>query len=302
MGKRKKYNYWNPIKANSYDDSAYLNNTTYIDYFERMREIWLNLFKWENLPAEINRRFLELTLFERGAISFFHDEIFGFTTLPFTQIGSPDIYGEPIRIRANSNTGYIRELNTAERVIIYNNYSRTIPVNTIKLFAYRLYEIQRSIDVNISNQKTPKIVGTPESQRLTFENFFKNIQGNVPVVFVDDTIDTECIKSFDLTVPFTTDKMDIHKNMVWNEFLTWCGIENSNQDKKERLVADEVGSNYGNVEISRNTCLQARQNACEEINKRFNLNVSVRFNSDLCTHLNSPGLFFNMEKGGGEHE
>ena len=294
--KNKKSKLWNPkTKYNDFNESALLNNATYIDYFYRMREIWLNLFKWENIPKEIDTRFFELMLFERGSIAFFYDDVLGYASLPWQQIGTPDIYENPKKIRVTSITGYSRFLNKNNCVIVWNNYSRTTPISTIKLFAYRLYETQRSIDVNIINQKNPKIVGCPESQRLTFENLFKNIDGNVPVVFLSDTIDIECIKQFDLTVPYTADKMDIHKNMVWNEFLTWCGIENSNQDKKERLVANEVGSNYGNVEISRNTCLQARKTACKQINEMFGLNIDVSFNSELITMLNSPEIFYDVK-------
>lgn len=294
--KNKKTKLWNPkTKYNEFNESALLNNATYVDYFYRMREIWLNLFKWENIPEEIDRRFFELMLFERGSIAFFYDDVLGYVSLPWQQIGNPDIYGNPKKIRATSITGYSRFLNKNNSVIVWNNYSRSTPLFTIKLFAYRLYETQRSIDVNIINQKNPKIVGSPESQRLTFENLFKNIGGNAPVVYVSDTIDADCIKQFDLTVPYTADKMDIHKNMIWNEFLTWCGIENSNQDKKERLVANEVGSNYGNVEISRNTCLQARKTACKQINSMFGLNIDVSFNSELITMLNSPEIFYDVK-------
>ena len=105
-----------------------------------------------------------------------------------------------------------------------------------------------------------------------------------------------------MSAPYTADKMDIHKNMVWNEFLTWCGIENSNQDKKERLVANEVGSNYGNVEISRNTCLQSRLKAVEKINKKFGLDIKVSFNSELITLLNNPTVFYDINKGGDGNE
>lgn len=303
MGKRKKINFFNPKNIyNDFNETALMNNSTYLDYFYRMREIWLNLYKWENVPEEIDVRFLELQLFERGNIAFFNDEDLGYIVLPFSQVGNPDIYNNPIKIRAYSNIGYNITLNKNDFVIIYNNYSRITPKMTIENFAYRLYETQRSIDVNIKNQKNTKLCAVPESQRLTFENIFKNIYGNVPVIYVDSTIDTDCVKEIDLSATYTADKMDIHKNMVWNEFLTWCGIENSNQDKKERLVENEVGSNYGNVEISRNTCLQSRLKAVEKINKKFGLDIKVSFNSELITLLNNPTVFYDINKGGDENE
>ena len=46
--------------------SAELNNKTYIDYYDRLMELALNVFEWENLPPTVDERFLELTLYEMG--------------------------------------------------------------------------------------------------------------------------------------------------------------------------------------------------------------------------------------------
>lgn len=63
--------------------------------------------------------------------------------------------------------------------------------------------------------------------------------------------------------------MDIHKNMVWNEAMTFLGIDNANTDKKERLVENEVTANNGQVEASRYIMLNARRQACKQINEMF---------------------------------
>ena len=59
--------------------------------------------------------------------------------------------------------------------------------------------------------------------------------------------------------------------------MTFLGVGNAKQDKKERLVADEVNANNEQIETSRYSMLQARQDACKQINEMFGLNVSVDF-------------------------
>lgn len=289
MSKRKKKpSIFNPKDLyNEFNDTAFMNNATYLDYFYRMRELWLSLYKFKNLPQEIDRRFLTTLLFENSQVAFFRDDVMEkMIVLPFSTVGKLDIQRNPLRINVHSETGYTRTLKRSQFELLHINYSRLNPQYTIQLFAYRLYEIQRSIDVNIINQKTAKIVCVPEQQRLTFENFFKDVRGNVPVLFTGEFFDLDNIKQFDLQPTYITDKLDVHKNQVWNEFLTWCGIENANNDKKERLVSDEVGSNFGNVEMSRNTTLESLREDLERINRRFDLDIGVEFNSNIASPIN----------------
>ena len=94
-------------------------------------------------------------------------------------------------------------------------------------------------------------------------------------------------------------KLQILKHQIWNEALTFCGIENSNADKKERLVSDEVGSNYGNIEAQRNVMLNARRQAVKKINKMFGTNIEVGFRSNLLTMVNQENVSREtLEKSG----
>ena len=87
------------------------------------------------------------------------------------------------------------------------------------------------------------------------------------------------ITVLDTTVPYIADKVQILKRQLFAEALTYFGIENANTEKKERLVSDEVASNFGGVDIARRTRLNARKLACRKINERFGLNIDVEFAS-----------------------
>lgn len=270
--------------------SAELNNQTYIDYYERLMELALNVFEWENLPPSVDERFLELTLYEYGYCLYFNDEIIGNLALTCTIGGQLDVYRIPILRRAYAVNGYNKLCKSSDSVLIFNNYLHTPTQLTIELFARRLYEIERAIDVNVKAQKTPTAILATEQQRLTMQNLYMQYDGNEPFIFGDKNMDLEGIKSIKTDAPFVADKLQILKHQIWNEALTFCGIENSNADKKERLVSDEVGSNYGNIEAQRNVMLNARRQAVEKINRMFGTNINVKFRSSLATLVNNENV------------
>lgn len=270
--------------------SAELNNQTYIDYYERLMELALNVFEWENLPPTVDERFLELTLYEYGYCLYFNDEIIGNLALTCTIGGQLDVYRIPILRRAYAVNGYNKLCKSSDSVLIFNNYLHTPTQLTIELFARRLYEIERAIDVNVKAQKTPTAILASEQQRLTMQNLYMQYDGNEPFIFGDKNMDLEGIKSIKTDAPFVADKLQILKHQIWNEALTFCGIENSNADKKERLVSDEVGSNYGNIEAQRNVMLNARRQAVEKINRMFGTNINVKFRSSLATLVNNENV------------
>ena len=266
--------------------SAELNNKTYIDYYNRLMELALNVFEWENLPPSVDERFLELTLYEMGYCLYFNDEIIGDLALTCTIGGQLDVYRIPVMRRAYAVNGYNKICSSKDSVLIFNNYLHTPTQLTIELFARRLYEIERAIDVNVKAQKTPTLILSSEQQRLTMKNLYMQYDGNEPFIFGDKNMDIEGIKSLKTDAPFVADKLENLKHQIWNEALTFCGIENSNQDKKERLVSDEVGSNYGNVEAQRNVMLNTRKQAVKKINTMFGTNIDVHFRSNLQTMVN----------------
>ena len=270
--------------------SAEINNKTYIDYYNRLMELALNVFEWKNLPPTVDERFLEMALYEYGFCVYFNDDVIGDLALTCTIGGQLDVYRIPIMRRAYAQNGYNKLLSSKNSVLIFNNYLHTPTALTIELFARRLYEIERTIDVNIKAQKTPTLILSSEQQRLTMQNLYMQYDGNEPFIYGDKNMDIDGIKSLKTDAPFIADKLQIIKHQIWNEALTFCGIENSNGDKKERLVSDEVGGNYGNIEAQRNVMLNARRQACKKINAMFGTNIEVGFRSNLVTMVNQENV------------
>lgn len=268
--------------------SAILNNLTFIHWYDILKSLAINRFEWVNLPETVDYRFLELQLFEKGYCLFFKDEFVDlFLTLPCTISGKWNVYNIPIERVAYATNNYRYYANDTDSVIIWNDYLHHPLVQQTRLYALKLYELERAIDTNVKTQKYPAIIKSSESQRLVMQNLMMQYDGNVPFIFGDNNLDLTGLEVINLNAPYVADKLRQLKQNYINEYLTIIGVENSNNEKKERMISDEVGSNYGSIEAFRNLGLKSRKQACEEINALYGLQVDVRYSSDLPTMVNT---------------
>lgn len=305
-------------------DSAYLNDSTYIDYLERMEKICESMFEWVNLPDSMDSRYLERTLFYYGQASLLKDKEYGFINTRASDNGYLNIYELPTKVHCysmnyssdrNVYTGFKNETLNEENqcVLVLNNWKR-IPTNaTIELFAYRLYLAQRSCDVNITAQRTPILILGTEKQKLTMENLYNKYNGNQPFIFGDkDIISNDMLKAINTEAPYVADKLSEYKKEIWNEFLTFIGVNNIDVEKKERLISGESSSNNESINLNLMSYLEPRKKACKQFNDLFGLTgtdkeISVRVRSDLfnvikqeesvITDYNNNGIVDEMEEG-----
>lgn len=267
-------------KRTEFEDSATLNNRTYLQYVQHLTELSISMFKYENLPDSVDWRYLEVTLFEKGQCLWFRDEVMGDVVMMFANNGPFNIYKIPINRRAYAINGYQNDLDDTNSVIIYNNLIRTNSILDVKMYARRLYNLDRAIDVNANAQKTPVLISCDETQRLTLLNLYKEFDGNAPVIFGDKALDISALKVLKTDAPYVADKLFTLKTETWNEALTRLGISNVSYQKKERMVSDEVMRSQGGIIASRYSRLEARRQAIDKINDMFNLNVEVNYRED----------------------
>ena len=267
-------------KDRQFWESAAMNNGTYRQYYNRLVELAISMFEWKNLPETVDERFLELCLFTDGQAIFFYDEALGYLTLQNAMNGGFNVYRIPMRRRAYAVNGYNRDLTENDSVIIWNNYLHTNSQLDSVMFAKRLYNLDRAIDVNANAQKTPVLIQCEETERLTMMNLYKQYDGNVPFIFGDKALNAKGITVLKTDAPYVADRLYQLKTQVWNEALTYLGISNINIQKKERLITDEVTRNQGGTIAARYSRLNARRKACEEINRMFGLDVWCDYRED----------------------
>ena len=270
-------------KKTNFGESLLMNNATYTQYFNRLMELSISMFEWKNLPSTCDVRYLELALFMNGSAVFFQDDVLeDYVALDVICSGRLDVYGNPVLRRAYSRyNNYQKLLKGNNSVIIWNNYTRTNSVLDVEMFARRLYNLDRIIDINANAQKTPVLIKCDETQRLTMLNVYKEYDGNSPVIFGDKALNSNGLEVLSTGAPYVADKIYTLKTQIWNEALTYLGISNINVQKKERLITDEVTRNQGGTIASRYSRLESRREAVRKINDMFGLNIEVNYREDF---------------------
>ena len=282
-----------------FTDNALVNDATYFDYLERFKKIAMSMFEWVNLPKSMNSRWLERCLYYNGQASLLKTKDYGFINTNCASAGKINIYGLPSELNCYSfefqenrklyvGLNPINEVSEEEEaILVLNNWEGIPTAQTMELFALRLYEAERTCDVNIKAQKTPVLVVVNEKQRLLMENLYSQYDGNQPFIFGDsEQFDTNMLKSISTNAPFVADKIMKYKKDIWEEALTFLGVNSIVTEKKERLITDEANSNNELINLNLQSFLAPRLEACKQFNEKFHLTgtdkeISVRVRSDL---------------------
>ena len=282
-----------------FTDNALVNDATYFDYLERFKKIAMSMFEWVNLPKSMNSRWLERCLYYNGQASLLKTKDYGFINTNCASAGKINIYGLPSELNCYSfefqenrklyvGLNPINEVSEEEEaILVLNNWEGIPTAQTMELFALRLYEAERTCDVNIKAQKTPVLVVVNEKQRLLMENLYSQYDGNQPFIFGDsEQFDTNMLKSISTNAPFVADKIMKYKKDIWEEALTFLGVNSIVTAKKERLITDEANSNNELINLNLQSFLAPRLEACKQFNEKFHLTgtdkeISVRVRSDL---------------------
>lgn len=292
-------------KMNETDLAMIINNKTYIDYLDRLKLLAVSLFKWKGLDDVAGfgaSRFLELALYENGRACFVKDESKGYLALKVNPTDKLNVYNLPVKVLAWS-IGYNKTYDFDDVVYIMNNELELPTSNTLSLFAYRLYETERTIDVNLIAQKTPVLIEGDTKTILTLKNVYMQYSGNTPFIFGNKQFDiSNKLNVLKTDAPYLVDKLELHKHEIWNEALTYLGVDNANTDKKERLITDEVESNNDLISYYLNCFYKTRKQACDLINEKYELNIEIELNKEITNLLNiSENDIINYEDRSGEN-
>ena len=83
--------------------------------------------------------------------------------------------------------------------------------------------------------------------------------------------------------PYIADKVDLNKDKIYNEFLRLIGIANLSFQKKERNIKDEVQAMQGGTIASRFSRFEPRKKAVDMINKKFDIDMKVKYYDGIPT-------------------
>ena len=248
----------------------------------------LNRFKWTNLPQGLESRHIEKALFEHGQCAFFEHENGGVCCLPCSPSNGVNVYGDPLGYTVHG-IGYSNIFNSESVVRILNNDKATPTSPTVLKYANLINEIEITQSRNLKHQRVPYILPCTKDNELTVKNIYKKIDTGEEVIFVDSKITNGGdlgVHVLNTDTKYIVNDLQEHKNNIINELLTKLGLNNSspNGSKHERLLVDEVNVNNGQILMYLDIEYKNRLLACEEINKKFGLNVKVEKVIDNLSH------------------
>lgn len=245
------------------------------EIFSRFLNLAINRFTWDNLPQGIESRKLEEFLIRYGMVAFFNDELYGNMILPCFNTSELNIYYEPTEVNVMGNK-FDKKISIDDVVIIRNNATADNDYDDLLTFATRINEIELTMDINLNAQKTPFVVLCDEKERLTFKNIINEVRKFKYAIFGTKNLKMNNVDVLNTSSPYLLDKLQQQKRELFNELLSFLGINNNNVEKRERLLVDEVNANNEFILVNLEHMYEERKKACDLINEKFGTNIQVR--------------------------
>lgn len=284
------------------------NQGVYILWFERLHDICLTLFKWENLPFddilhnEISR-YLNDILFYGQTAAFIKvhagnnaADLDGYIPIIGEAVPSSKLtwYGGSYRYSIKTKTLQFSGLRENTALCFPTPAGRSL-FTVAARYATLLAQADQSIHVNMINQNTPAIIQSPPGQELTYANMFEQVAGFKPVVYGREGLlgnEKEGLFAYRYLQPaqYVADKLEMLKHDLLNDFLNELGVSAKSIEKKAQLISDELNIDFTSNSLAKNIYLDQREDFCKQINKMYGENVKVTYNCDVIYSLRDMEL------------
>lgn len=250
------------------------------DYYKMLA---LNMFTWENLPETMDSRYIENALYEHGLCLVNNDKDLGLISVPCSFGANMNINGESTEV-ITSGYNYVKTfkyINNDNCVLIRNNDLAKATRDYIANYAERMLEVEMCIRANINQQKFPWFINATEKTKKSLQLIFDKVENFEPFILANREIMGEApLEVLTMSTPYVADKLNSYKYELEREILSFLSL-NNNFEKKERLLTDEVNSNNDFIHTNAMLMYKVRLQACEQINKKFGLNVRVLPNKEM---------------------
>lgn len=275
-----------------------LNMRSYQYWMYRLRSVAMSAFEWTGLDElGIDSRYVEFCMLNWGMGGFFElrEGTGSYAFAQATPMSRLNLYWNPNKVKlmpANGSIGWTRHawywaerlgkpgaiVHKPNAIVLWDNIDRTPILPMLEGFARRLENIDRKIDININAQATPYIMDVDERQRQDAINLYSQITGNEPMILANRNR-SELLQPqiLNLEAPFVADKMDDELTKIWYRALTMLGVDNTNTEKRERMIDAEATANNEDIMLMRRSRLATRRRFCQQVRDRFGVDIGVKY-------------------------
>lgn len=275
--------------------ALYENDIEFQNMFYNLINILMYSFSIEGLPDSCNERFFKLNLIFNGYAALIKDPDLGYLSLgvrPTVNSSQLNIYGEFPDVMAFGWNGFNKQYtnymygtdNTdAEAVICRDNDMMYPMINIIWMYAKRLTDTMRTLDITARKLKTPYFITCDEAQKSSIKKILEDVDFNQDSIIANrSTMPNEFNVLQTGVQPESVRVLWEHYSNLESEIRTFLGINSAaNLDKKERLVVDEAEANDILTDINIQYRLKSYQQFCDTVNNLWGLNISFVSNIDI---------------------
>lgn len=275
--------------------ALYENDIEFQNMFYNLLNILMYSFSIEGLPDSCNERFFKLNLIFNGYAALIKDPDLGYLSLgvrPTVNSSQLNIYGEYPDVMAFGWNGFNKQYTNymygtdnsdAEAVICRDNDMMYPMINIIWIYAKRLTDTMRTLDVTARKLKTPYFITCDEAQKSSIKKILEDVDFNQDSIIANrSTMPNEFNVLQTGVQPESVRVLWEHYSNLESEIRTFLGINSAaNLDKKERLVVDEAEANDILTDINIQYRLKSYQQFCDTVNNLWGLNISFVSNIDI---------------------
>lgn len=275
--------------------ALYENDIEFQNMFYNLLNILMYSFSIEELPDSCNERFFKLNLIFNGYAALIKDPDLGYLSLgvrPTVNSSQLNIYGEFPDVMAFGWNGFNKQYTNymygtdnsdAEAVICRDNDMMYPMINIIWMYAKRLTDTMRTLDITARKLKTPYFITCDEAQKSSIKKILEDVDFNQDSIIANrSTMPNEFNVLQTGVQPESVRVLWEHYSNLESEIRTFLGINSAaNLDKKERLVVDEAEANDILTDINIQYRLKSYQQFCDTVNNLWGLNISFVSNIDI---------------------
>lgn len=273
-------------------------NRAYRSWYALLANKAMYLFEWAGLPDPMKQREIEFRLqfTDNATCVFTRSKRYnryivsggsGYGVTEYFDMFTNYIWACP------GDSGIVRLMEDPDGVMMRNN-STCVPTNLIVTrYAHLLAHAELSLQAILINSRTTGLLAAKDdAQRKAIMEFYEALEDGRTLAIVDDKkldtlIGSEGLRQVAMQYPSSVHILDFWqaRQNLYKEFLAELGISKST-DKRERLITDEVLQDQPMYEYALDDMLNMRQDAAQQINDLFGLNVSVKINPAIKQEVN----------------
>lgn len=226
-------------------------NLAYVYWYNYLMRVLISTFEFKNFPTSWDIDYFREVLFKEGIVGVTEHYKGGNVALACSFSGV-NPYGKPTRLNfANTVLGtFVRKIGNNSEIIYFDYFNNGYDSmhSVVSRYAVLLANLDASLNVTLINSRVAMVfTGSNKAEVRSAQKMYDDVTDGKPAVFhLKDNGNNQSLGEVffnNVKNNYIGNDLLITKQTIINDFCTHVGINNSNTQKRERLIKDEAESN-----------------------------------------------------------